>query len=415
MWRSRGRNTRIPSILLGMALFAAVFFFVTFHEQEPLKEFEESVPEKSQRLAAYTRITSRSSRCSPEKHNLVYIKMMKCASETLTSIIRRFGYLRKLSFVLPPGNRIYLGWPYDIQEGFHRPAKSTEFNIACEHSVFKEEVFENLMPRDTVYVTSIREPYSQFKSMFNYYKLAQISNLTTKYNQDPISEYLNNIEKYEAIYKSPAAAKTRYCVPDGLSMSKNLMSYNLGFPLGFPEGMMDLSNSDKEISEWLNFIEIKFSLVIVVEYFDESLILLKRLMCWSLKDILYQNRNVKKYHYKDNINNENQLLYKNWSRVDHRLYDHFLKVFWRKIEKEGKDFMNEVEHFKEVRAKVIHFCESAEVGQGIVIDPSGWNPTFIVTTEHCELMKIGLLQKLKQQYDDNPVIAPTALPKINFC
>ena len=57
---------------------------------------------------------------------------------------------------------------------------------------------KNIMPENTVYITSIREPYQQFVSMFNYYKLESITKMNaTHADGDAILEYLTNFEKYE--------------------------------------------------------------------------------------------------------------------------------------------------------------------------------------------------------------------------
>ena len=46
--------------------------------------------------------------------------------------------------------------------------KLSHFDIAADHMIYKEE-FQQAMPNDTVYVSSLREPVAQFKSAVNYY------------------------------------------------------------------------------------------------------------------------------------------------------------------------------------------------------------------------------------------------------
>ena len=104
-----------------------------------------------------------------EKTDFVYIKEIKCASQTLVNVFRRFGLERNLSFVTPIGKKIYLGWPWLIQERYYRPSKTDKFNILCEHAIFDERLMRKLMPDDVVFIASLREPFAQFKSMFNYY------------------------------------------------------------------------------------------------------------------------------------------------------------------------------------------------------------------------------------------------------
>ena len=62
------------------------------------------------------------------------------------------------------------------------------------------------------------------------------------------------------------------------------MTYDLGFDF------MDLE-PDPSIRKFLRQLESEFSLVLITEYFDESLVMLKRIMCWQLDDILYIKQN----------------------------------------------------------------------------------------------------------------------------
>ncbi|XP_066270853.1 galactosylceramide sulfotransferase-like, partial [Branchiostoma lanceolatum] len=52
---------------------------------------------------------------------------------------------------------------------------------------------------------------------------------------------------------------------------------------------------------FLTDLEREFTTVMILEYFDESLVLLRRLMCWQIKDILYDKtpKKLQSYSYKD--------------------------------------------------------------------------------------------------------------------
>lgn len=56
--------------------------------------------------------------------------------------------------------------------------------------------------------------------------------------------------------------------------------------------MFDLGLSQKyfqnyaAVTKCINFLNKEFDLVMIMAYFDESLILLKRLLCWEIDDIL---------------------------------------------------------------------------------------------------------------------------------
>ena len=52
------------------------------------------------------------------------------------------------------------------------------------------------------------------------------------------------------------------------------------------------------ISKHIDDLSEKIDLVLIVEYFDESLILLKRELCWELDDVVYFKLNQRSQEYK---------------------------------------------------------------------------------------------------------------------
>ena len=46
--------------------------------------------------------------------------------------------------------------------------KLSHFDIAAEHMIYNKEEFQQVMPKDTVYISSLREPVAQFKSAVNW-------------------------------------------------------------------------------------------------------------------------------------------------------------------------------------------------------------------------------------------------------
>ncbi len=246
--------------------------------------------------------------------------------------------------------------------------------------------------------------------MFQYYKLQRVARIPDAV-QDPVTTYLHNVTSYEERYTAHGAPG-RFCVPDGLRMSRNLMAFNLGFPTGFPPGSRDLSGEAGAVQDWLKQLEQDFALVMIVEYFDESLVLLRRLMCWSLKDILYKHRNQGAYTATPTSNqsvySQNREIYRNWSRVDHALYSHFLKIFEEKVQAQGPDFHREVIYFKKLNLEIGTFCSNVSSNSSLglrVSEPefrvaeSEWSATFTFTSGDCDLYSRRLMDLVKQQHD----------------
>ena len=328
-----------------------------------------------------------------ERTNFVFIKCMKCATETIGTAFRRFGYIRNLTFVTPVGSKLYLGWPCPFTKYDYRPLNRS-FNIIMEHSIYNKMTMQALMPVDTVYVTMIREPFSHFTSVFNYFSLKKNAGINSS---DPITEYLHHIDHYEQMYKNHV-----YCIPDNFSLTKNLMSHCVGMPLGFPAGTLNITADDDAVERYIDQLDHDFSLVMIVEYFHESLILFKRIMCWTLKDIIFWTVNVA--HSIQTVNSsseENVKIYKKWSTVDYKLYDHFNKTFWQKIRTETSDFFDEVKHFITIEREVVRFCSSpAFESAKIAFNKTLWNEQFEFNVTECKLFGQNILQLIQKRLDE---------------
>lgn len=175
----------------------------------------------------------------------------------------RYGYFNDKLFVLPSkGN--YLGHP----EKFNRklvPDPGTfqgNYSILTHHSRLNYEEMRQLIP-NAIFVTIIRDPASLFESMFQYYKLHKKWKVNfTNFND----------EKFIIPKKAMA---DRFAKRIGI----NQMMFDMGFE---PQYFYD----DKRIAQYIQKLDSIFSLVMVSERMDESLILLKNLLCWDYEDMV---------------------------------------------------------------------------------------------------------------------------------
>ena len=83
----------------------------------------------------------------------------------------RFALRRKLNMVtfdniFPFPDRSFVRHMLNNHPSLH---KLSHFDIAAHHMIYNSEEFHQVMPKDTVYVSSLREPLSQFKSAVNYF------------------------------------------------------------------------------------------------------------------------------------------------------------------------------------------------------------------------------------------------------
>ena len=71
------------------------------------------------------------------------------------------------------------------------------------------------------------------------------------------------------------------------------------------------------------FLKQEFDLVMLMEYFDESLVLLKRRFCWKMEDILYFELNERMGIEKQDVTSQVREQIRKWNSADVLLYDAF--------------------------------------------------------------------------------------------
>ena len=64
------------------------------------------------------------------------------------------------------------------------------------------------------------------------------------------------------------------------TLLKNPALFDLGLDTKYHENLTVVEN-------YIRFVKQEFDLVMLMEYFDESLVLLKRRFCWKMEDVLY--------------------------------------------------------------------------------------------------------------------------------
>lgn len=176
----------------------------------------------------------------------------------------RYGYFNNKIFVLPAkGN--YLGHPIPFRRSMVPNPKlfKGNFNILTHHSRLNYNEMRLLMPNDTIYVTIIRNPVNLFESMFHYYDL----NKTWNIDFNLFNNKNNQIPK--------RISEKRFVGKIGI----NQMMFDNGFQMQY------FNNTDK-IKNYIHKLDSIYSLVMVAERMDESLILLKHLLCWDFDDIV---------------------------------------------------------------------------------------------------------------------------------
>ncbi|KAM4040182.1 galactose-3-O-sulfotransferase 2-like [Anomaloglossus baeobatrachus] len=272
--------------------------------------------------------------CQPHTH-IFFLKTHKTASSTIMNILFRFGESHNLTFALPAYNQTQFYYPHNFMANFvegYIMKTQRNYDIMCHHMHFHLSEVEKVMPKDTFYFTIMRNPVSLMESSFSYYKALNIFA-----NAPSLEEYLNNPYKYY----------NKKSINHGYG--KNLMAFDLGID--------DYLETPKQFNLAQKTIEIMFNLVLITEYFDESLILLKNDLCWSFDDVLSFPLNSRNDTNRKVLSGKTQDEIKTWNQLDWQLYVYFNKSFWEKVEKFGQHRMRgEVQELRRRRAAQSEIC-----------------------------------------------------------
>lgn len=306
----------------------------------------------------------------PEKvhHHIAFLKVHKTGSKTAQSIFLRYGIERNLTFVVPNNkswHRNIISINDTVIPGYNiiPPPKGKHFDILCFHVVYNRTAFEKLMPNDTKYVGILREPYLQFDSTLRYFKPNEVFG-----NGRNVSTFLKNPQLYE-----------------NEDVTFSFTNNRMAFEFGFPSHLFKNFNAT-EATNYLQKLDKEFDVVLVNEYMDESVVLLRRILNWNVRDILFLtlNKNRRK-HTVDTSELEKRKLYRQYAKLDYALYEYFLVRLWRQIHFYGHDIMSEISYFKSLRKTVEVFCSTDSMAD-LFIQESKWNKRFSLDRRDCENM-----------------------------
>ncbi|KAI3383265.1 hypothetical protein SNEBB_010493 [Seison nebaliae] len=272
---------------------------------------------------------------------IYFLKTHKTASSTLQSIFFRYVNKHRMLLALPANSGHMFNYPFAFKKDTVLPIKIEDKSydgIILHHVRRRDEINKILgYPNSNIIrVTTVRNPIDQFISSFYYYRLD--SNFQPNLSDD---ENLMDILKS---FKARSGVKSRATLS---SVRRNHQLFDMGYG-----SIHDHSHFLKKI---VNEIEKYFDLIIISEYFDVSLVLLKHLMDCSYEDLVYgiklKNSKPKPWPSK------HLELAKFLNREDTFAYVQFNKTFWNKVDEFGKERMKiELEKLKETREHQLRRC-----------------------------------------------------------
>ncbi|XP_048836171.1 galactose-3-O-sulfotransferase 2-like [Brienomyrus brachyistius] len=276
--------------------------------------------------------------CQPKSH-IFFLKTHKTASSTIQNILYRYGDSRNLTFALPSNKQNQLGYPEMFSANFVQGLRSVpEYHIMCNHLRFMPHEVKKVMPADTFYFSILRNPVSMMESIFMYYKaeIFQTVNSLDEFLADPWKFY--NTSLSSSYY------------------AKNLLAFDFGF------------NETTQAQLAISMIEKNFNLILLSDYFDESMILLKNDLCWTLEDVVSFKINSRNNDSRKLLSPDTIDKIKVWNSLDWKIYLHFNATFWRKVDMMGgrERMKQEVAMLKQKREELMKTC----LLEGGAVDPS---------------------------------------------
>ena len=271
-----------------------------------------------------------SSSCQP-KNSVLFLKTHKTGSSTITNILNRYGDFHNLTFALPHDDFYNFFWPLSFEKSFIADLKGKKPNILCNHARWDKQTMKELMEQDTVFITILRNPVSQFESTFSYMEFAHL--LGIKGTTDPLATFFEDPVRIMAKISDISASGS---VASYLNLLRNGQSFDLGLESA------QFFNEEKT-NDAITELDGSFNLVLMMEYFDESLVLLARELCWDIRDVAYFKLNQRRSSdVKTKLSNQLVQKIGKWNRADVLLYDYFNRTFWKKVEKLGTAFWSDV-------------------------------------------------------------------------
>ncbi|KAJ7417940.1 Galactose-3-O-sulfotransferase 2 [Willisornis vidua] len=246
------------------------------------------------------------------KTNVMFLKTHKTASSTVLNIMFRFAERYNLTVALPADQLLHLGYPRTFLAQFVEDfeAIGQNYNIMCNHMRFNPSEVQKVMAPNTFYFSILRNPIPLLESSYIYYK----NNVPAFRSSRDVNEYL--------------ASPTRYYRPEDFRWNiyaRNIMWFDFGYD-------NNAEDNTEYIQAVLKEIEQNFHLILIAEYFDESMILLKHVLCWDLDDVIYFKLNSRSQDTVQTLTPASEERVKAWCSLDWKLYLHFNQSFWRRIE-----------------------------------------------------------------------------------
>ena len=333
--------------------------------------------------------------------DIVHLEGFSTKDNPLTKILHIFALRKKLK-VLPFNDLSNI--TDDVTShmlGGEIPSIGTgnSFNIISKQFVLGDKGINKYAHRNMTVIMSLGDPVEHFLSVLktfvykNLYQDKGVENILL-----PAAELMKQLKQAMKTRKTSKTLNIEVFSAEQQNGVKNAIYRQLGY-LQIYEKL----NADQRILFYRHLREIKskIGLFFVKNRFDESLLRLRRKLCWDYKDIFYLDQPTDFLHVA--TKKESQALatiesgLKQWSELDYKLEAEIIKMKNLSFT-DQRNFEAELGHFRVINKKVQTFCQQLKSWFGnhnqirkLNIKGSEWHPALQVSQTDCALMNMDAL------------------------
>ena len=161
---------------------------------------------------------------------------------------------------------------------------------------------------------------------------------------------------------------------------------------------LDQVEEEEMVKQKIDEVENKFNLVMIAEKFDESLVLMRDLLCWDFEDITSLKLNGRKENTKKALNETTREHLRKYLKSDYQLYNHFKAIFEDKLKQFGQ-LQSDLEKLAKANRDISKACSvTAADNSALLGDSAWWGPGLVgykvtgVVDNECKLMVMAELR-----------------------
>ncbi|XP_057309669.1 uncharacterized protein LOC130647730 [Hydractinia symbiolongicarpus] len=275
--------------------------------------------------------------------NLVFLRSHRTGSHTISNIFYRYGDHNNLFFALPNAPTFQYYWPLRFHHSYiaknllNKAAPNFMINVArnSKHNI------HSAVAKNAVKIAVVRNPVTHFQSIYEYvdvsFFMRDINTNTSQFSdfvQNPamyIRKIMNTSNMFDPVF--------------------HLLKNGQLFDLGYED---DDYKTELQLKFIVDELDAQLDMVLLDEYIDESLVLLQRLLCWQLSDMVYIKQRVRKQ--RNNITKVDGDAILKWNQADSYMYNYFNKTLWERINHQDESFWEDVKELKYLVNSVKEEC-----------------------------------------------------------